>query len=80
MTPLTAKSERPYDCRASSLASAIDEAEEVRLSEYRGIGSGRSGLNLVSWSMAMWILASLISRSEARDLDFHGLCLAQVLH
>jgi hypothetical protein len=79
MNSLTTKSERPYHCRASSLASASDEAEEARPSEYRGIGSGRSGLILVPWRMATWIMSSLISRGESRDLDFY-LRLAQALH
>jgi hypothetical protein len=80
MNSLTAKSERPYHCRASSFASASDEADEARPPEYRGIGSGRSGLILMPWRMAMWIMSSLISRGESGDLDFHDLRLVPNLH
>jgi hypothetical protein len=79
MNSLTANSERPYHCRTSSLASSSGEADEARPPEYRGIGSGRSGLILVVWRMAMWIM-SLISRDESRDLVFHDLRLAPALH
>jgi hypothetical protein len=73
MNPLTAKSERPYHCRASSLASATDEPEEACPSECKGIGSGRSGLILVSWRMAMWIMSSLPREAVDRsDMTYYA--------
>ena len=52
------------------LPRQVTNSEEARPSEYRGIGINRSGLILVSWGMVMWIMSSLISRGEWRDLGF----------
>ena len=80
MNLLTAKSGRHYHCRASSLASASDEPEEARPSEYKGFAAAQVDSSLCAGGWATWIMSSLISRGESRDLDFHDLRLVQALH
>ena len=76
MNPLTAKSERHYHCRASSLASASDEPEEARPSEYRGIGSGRNGLILARGDRERGWGVRRASRHSAGTVAHHRRCRA----